>query len=260
MKKKTTRCSGRNMLAGSRQGNNAARITSANAMERTASQDGMSGRRAKALTKLSKYSVSGATHSSGAEAMSVLMWPVTASRRADGDRAIRQPARPTAPGWSCDRCRWNWCLVPGETAPHAGTAPDDTSGQGGEAERPRERLPSRPDQGLDHEHERKQDGDAAEIARGVQEIGIGCVRVACAGKPALDQRRRGGDGEERRADGDDKQAQEPQRGRRARVRSPTLGDTDRQGDSRRAKQAEMREALAARSKVASQQMRVAVSA
>ena len=94
MKKKATRCSGRKMLAGSRQGNNAARITSANAMERTASQDGMSGRRENALTKLSKYSVSGATHSSGAEAMSVLMWPVTASRRAEGTALYaNQPAR-----------------------------------------------------------------------------------------------------------------------------------------------------------------------
>ena len=45
------------------------------------------GRRAKARMKVSRYRISGTTHSSGAEAMSVVMWVVTPSSSEDGTNA-----------------------------------------------------------------------------------------------------------------------------------------------------------------------------
>ena len=53
-------------------------------MPRADAASGIRGRRAKALTKVRRYSASGTTQSSGADAMSVLMCAVTPSKSADG--------------------------------------------------------------------------------------------------------------------------------------------------------------------------------
>ncbi len=51
------------------------------------------GRRAKARMKVSRYSISGTTHSSGADAMSAVMCVVTPSNSDDGTNASAVHAR-----------------------------------------------------------------------------------------------------------------------------------------------------------------------
>ena len=63
------------------------------------------GRRAKTSMKVSKYRISGTTHSSGAAAMSVVMYVVTPSSSEDGTNASAVQARRSP------KARWSRSLL-----------------------------------------------------------------------------------------------------------------------------------------------------
>ncbi len=94
-------------------------------------------------------------------------------------------------------------------------------------------LLAEPRERLDHERIAEQRQDAADIARGIEEIRILGAGMVAAGKPRLQQRRVGGKRKERQADRDREQPEQPQGFTLGGRTSPAGGDGERQGERRR---------------------------
>src|SRR6185295_18436259 len=99
---------------------------------------------------------------------------------------------------------------------------------------------------------------AAEVRGAVEKVGVLRVRVAGARKPCLQQRRVGGDGDERHPDGYGEQAELPEIGVACRRLTPRLRQSDGKHDEGQQSYAEMHEAVRRRRYMAGQQVRVAV--
>jgi hypothetical protein len=82
--------------------------------------------------------------------------------------------------------------------------------------------------------------EAADVGRGVEEIRIGAGGMAGAHEPGLQQRVVGGEREERQADRDQEQAEQPERVARGRRIAPGGSDRERQGQPRHDQQHQMR--------------------
>ena len=116
-----------------------------------------------------------------------------------------------------------------------------------------------PEHGLQNERIAQQRQQTAEIARSVEKIRVPPVGVPGAAEPGLKQRRVGGNGEKRRADGDRKKAHLPQIRIARRRLLPARRNSDRQRHQRDGKHRQMHDAARARRQEADQHVRVEVS-
>ena len=83
---------------------------------------------------------------------------------------------------------------------------------------------------LEHEGIAEQRDQAAQVAGGIHEIGIARIGMPAAGEPGLQQRRIGGNGDERQADRPREHAELPEIRLALRRLAPPLRQTDRQKD------------------------------
>ena len=90
-------------------------------------------------------------------------------------------------------------------------AAGDQQDQDDEARRPQPGLRGERDERLDQDRIRQQREEAADIAGGIEEIRIVRGRMVGAREPCLQQRRVGGEREERQPDRDREQAEQPER-------------------------------------------------
>ena len=144
-----------------------------------------------------------------------------------------------------------------------GGRPPQRHGAGGQqqhqqpvGDRPRLALPGQPDVGLHEQRVAQQPDDAAQVAGPVEEVGISRGGVGRRGQPALEQRRGGGDHEERQAHRYRQQAQE--REHRRVARPEVLGHGDRQHHDGDQHQRQVDGGLAPRAQPARARVRVQV--
>ena len=117
---------------------------------------------------------------------------------------------------------------------------EDGEQQQAEGEGPAHGLAADPGQGLHQQRIGNQRGKAAKVGGGVEEVGIRRMLVVGAGKPALEERAIGGDGEEGQADGHREGRDQPQRGEALRWRvAEQRQDGDRHGQERQRHDREM---------------------
>ena len=160
----------------------------------------------------------------GAAAMSVEMCEVTEMSSAGGDRGEHDPARRVAPGRRRLGARLGFGLRLGaRRAQHQPAAPRDQHDQHDEQHRPAARLLAERGQRLHHERIGEQREEAADVARRIEEVRVGRARMIGAGEPGLQQRAVGREREERQADRDREQAEQPERRGRVGRRAPPPG-------------------------------------
>ena len=117
------------------------------------------------------------------------------------------------------------------------------------AHRPDARLRGKPPHRLDEKRIGQQHRERSEIGSAVKEIGIGRVLVRRAREPGLQQRRVGGDREERQSDRSEEQSHQPQRNTLFGRRGKSRGDRHRQAERRRDQHAQMHQRSGAQRKV-----------
>ena len=170
------------------------------------------GWRANARMKVSRYSISGITHSSGADAISAVMCVVTPSNSEDGNERQRRPRQTLAqtggdPPFPPRHVNIGPCAAHG----HGVDAAIPTA-QGTEAAGPKRRLPVERHRWLDQQRICEQRQKTTSVAHGIQEVGIARGLMVDVGEPALQQRRGRRNGEHRRT-GYQRQAEQQPQGR-----------------------------------------------
>ena len=198
------------------------------------SSRGISRRSRNTSTKVSRYSASGSTHSSGADATSVVTCVVNAVSRAEGTSASpTQPSRSAQVGAGCRVLDRRLCgrrrHAQGRCSlQHQQEYPADRRDQQQEADRPEAAQRLEAERGLQHERIGQERDQAAEVAGRIQEVGIVGMRMAGAREPGLQQRRVGGHRQERQADRHGEQADLPEVGLARRRLAPAARQPDRQ--------------------------------
>ena len=130
----------------------------------------------------------------------------------EGETDPAQPLAPAGPRHWHGTARRGAAVATGEPA-QGDTAADENEPNGPALALRRQRQAWLDQQRIDHQREQ-----AAGIASGVEEIGIGRGAMGGAREPVLQQRRRRGEREKRRPDGDRELADEPEHGNAFRRR------------------------------------------